>query len=321
MLNIISGGAGFIGTNFLKTVNKCEKWLVIDNLKLGTLDNIKSYLLHPNIKFLNLDLANVSSVEFLNEAIGEEDIGAIWHFAANSDISSGVENIEVDYNDTFLTTLNLVRLAKLRGNVNLFCFASSSAVYGDHGLKPIYENTAPLRPISNYGSFKLASEAVILGSVGSALNSCQIFRFPNVIGTPATHGVIFDFIKKLKADYSILQVLGNGTQSKSYLHVSELVEAMNYIVQNSDEVSGIYNIGNTEDSISVREIAERVVAKMNPDASIIYGNTEYGWQGDIPKFEFNCRKLAKLGFTPKLGSKEAVAMAIDEILLQENING
>ncbi len=304
---LITGGAGFIGRNFINQLqNKYDQIFVIDNFSLGIRDQFDC----KNITIIEFDLKN----EFLDyEKFGKCNIDEIWHFAANSDIAAGIENDLVDLENTFFTTLNTIKIAK-KTRIKKFNFASSSAIYGNWNM-PLKESLGPLKPISNYGSMKLASEAALLSFSHKNKNILNIFRFPNVVGVPATHGVIFDFINKIKRNGN-LDVLGNGTQKKSYLHVSELINAMQYINENNNEDSLIINLGNNDDGITVKEIAEMVTSKFKKNIKISYGKNDFGWVGDIPKFKFDTERLNNMGWSPKLSSKEAVKLAIDEIYTQ-----
>lgn len=241
----------------------------------------------------------------------------MWHLAANSDIPAGVENPDVDLKDTFLTTFELLRSMR-QYDVKTFHFASSSAIYGDLGTVKLYEGIGPLLPISNYGAMKLASEAQISAAAECFLERVNIFRFPNVVGTPATHGVILDFINKLASDSHELHVLGDGTQQKAYLHVSDLVDAMFAISSRKIDVKiDVVNIGPVDDGVTVRWIAEQVVARISPDAKIMYGKGNKGWVGDVPRFNYSTDRLQSYGWSPKLNSSEAVLRAIDEIAIQQ----
>jgi UDP-glucose 4-epimerase len=198
------------------------------------------------------------------------------------------------------------------------CFASSSAVYGFNENR-LHEDIGPLMPISNYGAMKLSSEALISASLESFLDKVCIYRFPNVVGVPATHGVILDFIKKLKKDMSTLEVLGNGTQQKTYLHVRELVEAMLFINNNTDNGMNYYNIGAMDDGVFVKQIAEETTKVISSDAKINYQKTDRGWVGDVPRFYYSVDKLKDLGWSPKMSSLEAVQRAVREIASQEGV--
>jgi UDP-glucose 4-epimerase len=205
-----------------------------------------------------------------------------------------------------------------RFGVPLLHFASTSAIYGDLGETVLHEAIGPLLPISNYGAMKLASEAQASAAAESFLERVNIFRFPNVVGVPATHGVILDFINKLKEDPSRLAVLGNGTQQKAYLHVSDLISAMMTIVTRpSDTKVEVVNIGPVDEGVTVRWIAEQVVARVSPNAQIAYGTGNKGWVGDVPRFNYSTDRLRSYGWSPTLGSAEAIRRAVDEIAQQQ----
>jgi UDP-glucose 4-epimerase len=164
---------------------------------------------------------------------------------------------------------------------------------------------------------KLASEAAISAAAESFLARAVVYRFPNVIGVPATHGVLLDFVNKLKASPDQLSVLGDGTQQKAYLHVDDLIEGMLRVRHNASEKLAVYNLGADDTGVSVRSIAETVVASVSPTAKIVYGVENRGWVGDVPKFQYRLDKLKKLGWTPKLDSRQAIQRAIAEIIQQE----
>tara|TARA_B100000242_G_scaffold264319_1_gene211770 strand:- start:8173 stop:9141 length:969 start_codon:yes stop_codon:yes gene_type:complete len=318
MAIIISGGAGFIGTNLSKELlKKNSKIFILDNFSNGKKIFINNLQKNHLLKVIECDLSIEREIDnAIKTALTEsESIEEIWHLAANSDIPSGIINPNIDLRDTFMTTFNLLEMAR-KYKIKSFYFASSSAVYGDHGIKNIEENTGPLMPISNYGAMKLASEAQCFAAYESFLKRLRIFRFPNVVGTPATHGVIFDFINKLKKNNKSLEVLGDGSQQKSYLHVDDLISGMIFLseIDLDKNETPIFNLGPEDDSVKVKWIAEQVVLKVSPNAKIIYGNKNKGWLGDIPKFSYRTKKAKKLGWQPKMNSKESVLKAIDEII-------
>jgi UDP-glucose 4-epimerase len=244
------------------------------------------------------------------------DIDEVWHLAANSDIPAGIADANVDLKDTFLTTFALLEVMK-GFKVGTLNFASSSAIYGDFGGVPIHEDIGPLLPISNYGAMKLASEALISAAAESHLHRANIFRFPNVVGIPATHGVILDFIRKLIDSPEYLTVLGDGSQQKAYLHVSDLIEAMLLVrSMNLPKKIELVNIGPTDEGVTVRNIAEWVVKRISPNALIKYGEGSKGWVGDVSKFSYSTKHLQSYGWAPKIDSAGAVNKAINEIALQ-----
>ena len=313
-VNIIIGGAGFIGANlsrFLADLN--EIVAVIDDFSLGRRQNI-SFL--PDDCIWEADATNLNSLKRafieIRRRFGSENV-TVWHLAANSDIQAGTQNSLVDFEKTLKSTFTILELMNEFG-IGQICFASSSAVYGDKGRKSIGELEADLQPISNYGACKLASEALISAARESHLKDVSIFRFPNVVGFPATHGVIYDFIKKLMVNQSQLNVLGDGTQQKSYLHVSDLVDAM-YLIKNfrSMDRLKIFNIGPADDGITVAEIARLTVEHIDEGASIIFGSEARGWVGDIPRFNYDINKIKSLGWLPRLNSREAICLAIREV--------
>lgn len=313
-LEIVAGGAGFIGSNLVERIRKKgHEVLVLDNLMLGKQSNLK--LLDEQVKF---EICDISNSEQLNTVLSKyHNIYSIWHLAANSDISNGINDPSIDYYNTLKTTYNLLDQARKK-EIQNFYFASSSAVYGDKGGRPISEAVDLLTPISNYGAAKAASE-MLIGSFSHIyhLNS-KIFRFPNVVGTPATHGVIFDFINKIIASKK-LHVLGDGTQKKAYLHVSDLIDAMLFLAnETADENPLIVNIGPPDDGITVKEIAELVCNKFSTTVPIYYESKNIGWIGDVPRFRYDTAKLNKLGFRIPKSSKKAIQKAVDEIF--ENIH-
>ncbi len=319
MAIFISGIAGFIGSRLARSfIDRGFKVVGFDDLSLGRYDNVKMLEATGGLTFEAIDISDHFA---LNEAFlrhhAKFGITEVWHMAANSDIPAGIEDANRDLRDTFLTTFNLLSVMRTTG-VSFIAFASSSAIYGDLGNTPISEDVGPLLPISNYGAMKLASEAAISAAVESWLSRATLFRFPNVIGVPATHGVILDFIRKLKASPKKLSVLGSGNQQKAYLHLDDLIDAMIAIKERSPNKLGYYNIGPSDDGVTVRFIAEQTVAAAAPGAHIEYGDEDRGWVGDVPRFAYRTDKLEALGWQPRLGSAEAVKQAIREILAQES---
>jgi UDP-glucose 4-epimerase len=319
-VSVVAGGAGFVGCNLLSAlVREDRRVVVLDNLCRGRerhLDAVRSTV-PGRVSFINVDLSNPeSTLAAFDKSVKLGRIDEVWHLAANSDIPAGVMDAKVDLRDTFMTTYSILEAMKVHG-VPLLHFASSSAIYGDHGTLTLHEAIGPLLPISNYGAMKLASEALIAAATESYLQRANLFRFPNVVGVPATHGVILDFIKKLKDDHSRLEVLGDGTQQKAYLHVSDLVGAMMYV----RGLSGLprvfpINIGPVDDGVTVRFIAESVVARVSKTASIHFGDGNRGWVGDVPKFRYSVERLLQAGWSPTRDSADAVRQAIDEIAEQ-----
>lgn len=312
---LITGVAGFIGSNLSEYFLKNGETVVgIDNLSRGKLSNLKKSLNSKEFNFIEADICEYDLLrESLTKINYNNPISEVWHMAANSDIPGGILDSQIDLKDTFLTTMSILRLMK-EFKIPTISFASSSAIYGDLGDVKLTEDIGPLLPISNYGAMKLASEAAISSYLESYIEKAFIFRFPNVIGVPATHGVIFDFINKLKLNPDYLEVLGDGTQQKTYLHVDELIDAMIFIRKYSKEKINYFNIGANDNGVSVKFIAEEVVKNISSSAIIKYGKGDKGWVGDVPKFTYSIDKLTSLGWKSNLNSLESVKKAIKEII-------
>ena len=321
MAILVTGAAGLIGVNLVTRLLDAGKQVIgLDNLCRGTLQNMAPVMEREGYRFEQVDLDDLDAYRnVLTGLHAETPVDEVWHMAANSDIPAGVDDPGVDLRDTFMTTYNTLVLMDELG-IDTLAFASSSAVYGDLGDRALDEDTGPLLPISNYGAMKLASEAAITAAAESNLKRAFLFRFPNVIGVPATHGVVLDFVRKLQATPQQLDVLGDGTQQKSYLHVDELVDGMLFIREQATEALAYYNIGTDDAGITVSRIAEQVVARVSPAARLAFGEGNRGWVGDVPKFRYSIAKLEALGWRPQLSSDEAMARAIDEIARQEGFD-
>ncbi len=311
---LVTGAAGFIGSHLVdRLLERGQTVVGLDNLKLGTLSNLARARENPRFRFFQADVNDTAAVSRLLAAESASGPFAMaWHLAANSDIRAGVVDPDVDLRDTFLTTHNLLKALR-EHRILRVAFASTSAIYGVHPAK-LTEDLGPLFPISNYGAMKLASEAALSAALESFLERVWIFRFPNVVGSRATHGAIYDFARKLKANPAELEVLGDGTQEKPYFHVADLVEAMLFIVERASEPLNYYNIGTADSVTSVRQMAEAVVREMAPGAKIRYTGGSKGWVGDVPRFSYSVEKLRRLGWSPRLTSDQAVERAVREIV-------
>lgn len=316
---LVTGGAGFVGVNLVDAlINRGHKVVVFDNYCRGRPEHLRRFEGSGALQLEQVELTDIASYRAaLSGAAKHEPIEEVWHLAANSDIPAGIADPYVDLNDTFLTTFNTLLLMREFG-IKAIAFASSSAIYGDLGQQKLREDCGPLFPISNYGAMKLASEAAISAAVESDLERAYVFRFPNVVGVPATHGVILDFIRRLSESPQCLEVLGNGSQQKAYLHVGDLVEAMLHVREHAHDAINYFNIGALDSGVSVRFIAEQVISQVSPGARIEFGTGDRGWVGDVPKFAYSIEKLVALGWHPRKSSADAICQAIQEISVQEN---
>ena len=311
-VHLITGGAGFIGSHLADLLIDGNQVLVADDLSNGRAEFLKRGIASKALTLIETDIATEIGWEPIYRAV--KRTGApqrIWHLAANSDIPAGIRDANVDFRRTFLTTFLAVEFAKEVG-CSEFAFASTSAVYGESDTS-LSESAGPLMPISNYGAMKAAGEAFVSAFAYAGARRAWIFRFPNVVGPRSTHGVIRDLICKLMKDPRRLEVLGDGTQQKPYLHVTELLDAMLFTSENDSGPLGLYNIGPNDAGVTVRCIAELVLEAVSPMATISYTGGDRGWPGDVPKFRYDISKLRSLGWTPKLGSRQAVQRAVAEI--------
>lgn len=318
MTILITGAAGFIGCNVIqRLISHGHNIVGMDNFCRGTRKNIESVLRDTRFSFEEVELSDLPAfMTAAKRAHVVEPISEVWHLAANSDIPAGINDAHVDLRDTFMTTFNTLEVMKYL-NIKRLAFASTSAIYGDLKNARLHEDIGPLFPISNYGAMKLASEALISAAAEAWLEQAWIFRFPNVIGIPATHGALLDFIRKLRRTPGNLDVLGDGTQQKGYLHVAELIDAMLFIREHASERLAYYNIGSDDDGVTVRFMAEQVVAAAEPNAKISFGEGDKGWVGDVPRFIYSIEKLRALGWRPQMGSADAIKLAVREIIDQE----
>jgi len=314
----VTGAAGFIGSHLVDALLARGMTVVgIDNLKLGRRDNLAAAAQNPRFKFFQADLNDLAATGgILSKESAGAPFDAVWHLAANSDIRAGVADPDVDLRDTFLTTHSILKLAR-EHKIPRFAFASTSAIYGVHD-RPLTEDIGPLFPISNYGAMKLASEAAISAAAESFLERAWIFRFPNVVGSRATHGAIYDFCHKLRKNPAELEVLGDGTQQKPYFHVADLIDAMLFITERAGDKLNYYNIGTSDSVTTVRYLAETTVRHAQPAAKIRYTGGNRGWVGDVPKVNYSVDKLKKLGWSPRLTSNQAVDRAVAEIVAEIN---
>jgi UDP-glucose 4-epimerase len=318
-IHVLTGAAGFIGSHLADALlARGDVVIGIDDLSLGTRRNVAAAAASPRFKFHECDLNDLPRASDAIAA-GDGPIDTLWHLAANSDIQAGVADPDVDFRKTFLTTYSAVQLCRRHG-IRRFVFASTSAVYGELP-GPLAEHAGPLFPISNYGAMKLASEATLTAATTGTLDAVAIARFPNVVGSRSTHGVIHDFLAKLERNPKHLVVLGDGSQEKPYVHVSDLVRGLLFMRYGIDEKIACYNLGDGRTSTRVADIARLVIQRKSPSAAIAYTGGSRGWAGDVPRFQYDCSRIHARGWEPSMTSNEAVARAIDELISEGTTAG
>ena len=310
MKALVTGGAGFIGTHLVeRLLNEGYEVVVVDNFTLGNEKNVNKFNDNENYKFYKIDIQNTN--EFC-ETLKDENIDIVYHLAANSDIQKGGKNPLVDYNDTFNTTFSVLELMRQNNIKNLF-FSSTSAIYGDKSDVLLSEDLGALKPISYYGGAKYASEAFISSYTYMNDLNTMIFRFPNVIGPNLTHGVIYDFTKKLMNNPNELEILGDGSQTKPYVYVLDLIDAIIMMTKSIQKGVSIYNVG-VDSATSVTRIADIVCEELGyENVKYNYTGGNVGWKGDVPKFQYDLTKIHAVGWSASHTSDEAVRETVKSL--------
>jgi len=312
----ISGGAGFIGSHFangLITKHIADEIIVYDNFSSGSYNHLDEIIASSRVKIIHGDIKNLDYL--IGAMIGSN---LVVHFAANPDISKAITKPDIDFWEGTYLTQNILEAMRVN-EVKQILYTSGSGVYGDAPEVAFEEKYGPLFPISTYGASKLASEALISSYCHMFGMRGRGFRFANVVGPKQTHGVGYDFIRRLKAKPSVLKILGDGTQSKSYIHVYDVINAMYLVYKNMQEEGSsnfdVFNVA-TDDYISVKQIAEIAcdVAGISINSlEYQYTGGDRGWKGDVPKVRFNVEKIKKLGWNSERTSKEAIRDSIESM--------
>jgi len=312
MKYFVAGGAGFIGSHLVDALIEMGPVTVYDNLSSGKPEFVQHHLGRDGFAFVQADLLEL---DHLTGAMKGCDF--IFHLAANPDVRMGIQQTDLDLKQGTTATYNILEAMRLNG-VEKLAFASSSTVYGETPLQPITEDYGPLQPISLYGASKLAGEGLISAFCHLFDMQAWIFRFANVVGARATHGVILDFINKLKGSPGKLEILGDGTQAKPYIHVGDCVEGILHGVQHSGGRLNVFNLAGSS-ATSVNVIAQMLVEEMGlANVNFEYTGGERGWPGDVAQVRLDTSRMEGLGWKPQYTSGEAVRRAIKDILEEFN---
>ncbi len=302
---VIVGGAGFIGAHFVDRLlggPEVQSVTVFDNFSSGRRWHLTAVEADPRLTVVNADVKDLSA---LVKAMTGND--TVIHLASNPDIARAATEPSVDFDEGTLLTHHVVEAMRIAGAGTLL-YASGSGVYGDLGLLEAGEDHGPMLPISTYGASKLAGEALIVsychmfGLVGRA------FRFGNVVGPRQTHGVGFDFVRRLLKDPRQLPILGDGTQSKSYIHVEDVIAAVLTALSTEEAPYRVYNVA-TGDYITVTEIAELAADCLGLAPGSVdfqYTGGDRGWKGDVPSVRLNTDRIRALGWSNRRNSREAL---------------
>jgi len=310
MKALVTGGAGFIGSHLIDSLmEKGYEVRCIDNFSSGKMEFIENAI----EKGLELIKGDILNKDDLRKAM--EGCGIIFHLAANPDVRLGAEDSYVHLQQNVLATYVILEEMRMQG-IKKIVFTSSSTVYGEADVIPTPEDYGPLIPISLYGASKLAAESFICAYCHTFDMFSVIFRFANVVGPRSTHGVTYDFIKKLRNDERKLEILGDGTQKKSYLYISDCIDAMLFGIEKAKERVEIFNIG-SEDWVDVKKIADIVSQEMGlqPEYEFTGGvDGGRGWKGDVKIMRLSIDKLKSIGWKPRYGSEEAIRMTAKWLL-------
>jgi len=313
--SIVTGGVGFIGSHLTERLLKegC-KVTILDNFSSGKLENIQPFLDNPSLTIVKEDLKKPVK---LNKIVKKCEI--IFHLAANPEVRVGETNPKVHLEENILTTFNLLEAIRQAKTPKTIVFTSTSTVYREASQIPTPEDYAPLIPISTYGASKLACEALITSYAYTFNHRALILRLANIIGPKSDHGVIVAF-RKIRVNPRELEILGNGTQEKSYLYIADCIEAITHLTnkfrKNTKKVD-VYNAG-SYDKITVKEIA-KIVAEEIDAPNIKYKftggvNGGRGWKGDVKTMQLSINKLLQTSWKPKYTSKQAMRLAAKALI-------
>ena len=307
---VVTGGAGFIGSNLVDRLMKAgHRVTVIDNLSGGRREFLAHHEKNARFEFVKLDLRETAQ---LTKALPKK-VDLVFHLAANADIARGVEDPTLDFQHSLVATFSLLRAMHERGLKKIF-YTSGSGVYGDRGSTYSAESYGPLFPVSMYGATKLGAEGLVSAFCHLYEMQAWMLRPANIIGPNATHGVVFDFVRRLKADPAHLRILGDGHQSKAYLHVSDVIDAMLKVRAKAKDRINVFNLSSNS-YITVNAIAKIVLAEMKlKKVEITHTPGKIGWKGDVAIVRLHNTKLAKLGWRAKYDSAQAVRATVRALL-------
>lgn len=309
---LIVGGAGFIGSHVTQALlqeSTTRHVRVYDNFSSG-----QKIFLSPVIADARLEIITADANDGATLAAQARGMDTIFHFASNPDIARAVREPTIDFYQGTLLTQNVAEAARLSGVARVI-YASGSGVYGEMGDRWFAEEPLNGRPVSTYGASKLAGETIFSAYAAMFGLSAYAFRFANVVGPNQTHGVGYDFLRKLRQNPTQLDILGNGTQTKSYIYVDDVVAAL-LLLRNLDP--GGYDVFNvsTDDFLTVTEIAELAVSTLQlPLASVrfVYSGGDRGWKGDVPLVRITNTKLKSLGWSPRYTTRQAMEKALNSM--------
>jgi UDP-glucose 4-epimerase len=298
---LVTGGCGFIGSHLVDAlIAKGNDVTVLDNLSSSTLEYIRPHMENEKLRFVKGDVRDFNVVSRL---CSSKD--AVFHFAAQPDVRLSLNQPLIDFDINVRGTLNILEGMK-RNEVPLMVLASTSTVYGQANIIPTPENY-PIGPISNYGASKSASEVYMMAFSSCYKMSCVSLRYANIFGPRSTHGVVHDFFEKLIKDPRKLEILGDGKQMKSYLYITDCIEASLLAGEKATQGEfSAFNIGSAE-QLESNEIAKIVIDKLGISSiELTYTGGKQGWVGDVTDMLLDTKKIRDLGWQPKVDVREGI---------------
>ncbi|MCL2000049.1 MAG: NAD-dependent epimerase/dehydratase family protein [Planctomycetes bacterium] len=306
--HFITGGAGFIGSNLVdRLLSSGHRVIAYDNFSTGQRRFLEDARRFP--KFTSIE-GDVLDSETLTKGMNGADM--VWHFAANADVRFGLNHPRKDLEQNTIATHNILEAMRTVG-IKKIAFSSTGSVYGEPEIHPTPEDAPFPVQTSLYAASKLAGEGLIQAYGEGFGFTGYIFRFVSVLGERYTHGHVFDFCRKLLADPSRLEVLGNGRQRKSYMYVGDCLDAMLLAVEKCQGKITILNLG-VDGYAEVNDSVATITRKMGISPKIEYTGGERGWVGDSPFIWLDTKKIAALGWKPRVGIQEGVALTLDWLL-------
>jgi len=307
----VSGGAGFIGSNLVdRLLDVGHEVTVYDNLSTGLLQFLEYARDFDRFRLVEGDLLDEDT---LSEAIAGHEF--VFHLAANADVRFGTEHPRRDLEQNTIVTNNVLEAMRKNG-ISKIAFASTGSVYGDATVIPTPENAPFPIQTSLYAASKLAGEGLIAAyCVGFGFQS-WIFRFVSILGERYTHGHVFDFYRKLKQNPSLLEVLGNGKQRKSYLYIQDCIDAMLFALEKSNESVNVLNLG-VDGHCKVNDSIGWICEELEVSPKLEYSGGDRGWIGDNPFIYLDTRKIRDLGWKPKLSIHDGVLKTIQYLKTNE----
>ena len=299
---VVTGGAGFVGSHLVEALLPAADVTVIDDCSTGRREWVPD-----GATFVEGDVTNPADVA----TVLAEDVDMVWHLAAAKAVDADAPRHQFETNVAGTYTV-LERMDEV--GIDNLAYTSSSTVYGE-APRPTPEDFGPLEPISPYGAGKVAEEGLVSTYAHSHGIQAWVFRFANIVGPRLRGAVVPDFVEKLREDPETLTILGDGRQEKSYLHVTDCIDAMRAVVVGADAPYNVYNLG-TETTTSVTQIADIVADVMDLDPTYEYTGGDRGWTGDVPRMRLDVEKLQALGWSPDLESDEAIERSARELLAE-----